>query len=145
MPRTHDSGPVTPKMLGDAGEHYVAAHLMFAGKPTVNMPDGWTAYDLAVETGSGLLRISVKTRSESPGWKSSRWFTFDDRRDCDWIALIFCNAESAIRAWMIPYGVALEHANKPNPGRKVPHVREVSWAKLIGPLAKYENNWTMDG
>ena len=53
------------------------------------MPDGWTGYDLAVDAGTGLTRVSVKTRSETLGWKSSSWFTFDDRRDCDWLVFIF--------------------------------------------------------
>jgi hypothetical protein len=59
----------TRKMLGDAGEHYALSRFTFSGKPAMKMPDGWRAYDLAVETGEGLARVSVKTRSESVGWK----------------------------------------------------------------------------
>jgi len=57
----------TTKMLGDAGEHYAVGRFTFAGKPATKMPDGWYGYDLAVETGTGLVRVSVKTRSESKG------------------------------------------------------------------------------
>lgn len=71
---------LTAKMLGDAGEHYVVSQIAFAGLPATKMPDGWEAYDLAVETGKGLIRVSVKTRSETQGWRTSRWFSFDERR-----------------------------------------------------------------
>ncbi len=75
-------GPVTgKKILGDAAEHYALSQFSFAGMPAVKMPDNWRAYDLAVETGPGLLRVSVKTRSESVGWKNSKWFSFDDRKE----------------------------------------------------------------
>ena len=56
------------KLLGDAGEHYALSQFSFAEKYAAKMPDNWEAYDLAVETG-GLVRVSVKTRSESEGWK----------------------------------------------------------------------------
>jgi hypothetical protein len=55
---------ITTKMLGDAGEHFALSQFTFAGKPAAKMPDGWFGYDLAVETGSGLARISVKTRED---------------------------------------------------------------------------------
>ena len=54
------------KLLGDAGEHYALIQFSFAGKYAAKMPDNWEGYDLAVETG-GLVRVSVKTRSESEG------------------------------------------------------------------------------
>jgi hypothetical protein len=73
----------TAKMLGDAGEHYAVSQFTFSGRPATKMPDGWKSYDLAVETGTGLVRVSVKTRSESQGWRTSKWFNFDDRRACD--------------------------------------------------------------
>lgn len=133
------------KLLGDAGEHYAVSRLTFAGKPATKMPDNWEGYDLAVETGTGLVRVSVKTRSESEGWKASRWFNFDDRRDCDWIIFIFKPKTGAIRAWVMPYSVAKQHANQPGTNRRNPWFRDLSWAKLNRPpLAAYEDNWSLD-
>ena len=80
---------ISTKLLGDAGEHYALSQFSFAGNYAAKMPDNWEGYDLAVETGAGLVRVSVKTRSESVGWKSSRWFNWDDRKDCDWFVFIF--------------------------------------------------------
>jgi hypothetical protein len=134
----------TPKMLGDAGEHYALSQFTFAGRPATKMPDGWEGYDLAVESGQGLVRVSVKTRSESEGWKASRWFNFDDRRECDWMVFIFLTKEGKLRSWVMPLSVAKAHANVPGPGRKQAHVRDLSWAKLLkDPLAAYENNWSL--
>jgi hypothetical protein len=132
------------KLLGDAGEHYALSQLSFAGKYASKMPDNWEAYDLAVETGHGLVRVSVKTRSESPGWKAGSWFMFDDRKDCDWIVFIFKPTKGPLRAWVIPYGMAKAQANKPTAKRKDPWNRDISWAKLNrAPLAAYENNWAL--
>jgi hypothetical protein len=134
----------TRKMLGDAGEHYALSRFTFAGKPAMKMPDGWRAYDLGVETGTGLARVSVKTRSESVGWKTSKWFSFDDRRECEWLVCIFQPKEGPIRAWIIPMTVALQHANKPGEKRKQPHIRDISWPKLTrAPLSQFEDNWAM--
>jgi hypothetical protein len=134
----------TNKMLGDAGEHYALSQFTFAGKPATKMPDGWEGYDLAVETGTGLVCVSVKTRSESQGWKTSKWFNFDDRRECDWMVFLFQSKEGTLRAWVIPFDVAKCNANVPGPRRKDAHFRDVSWAKLTkGALARYENNWTL--
>jgi hypothetical protein len=131
-------------MLGDAGEHYALSKFTFAGRPGSKMPDGWTAYDLAVETGIGLTRVSVKTRSESPGWKTSPWFMFDERRTCDWLVFIFLFKTGEITSWVVPFGVACSHANKPGAARKEPHMRDLSWSKLRKePLAQYENNWEL--
>jgi len=132
------------KLLGDAGEHYALSQFSFAGKYAAKMPDNWEAYDLAVETGHGLTRVSVKTRSESSGWKNSRWFNFDDRKECDWLALIFKAADGALRAWVVPYDLARSHANVPGVERKDPWFRDLSWSKLNRePLASYENNWSL--
>jgi len=109
------------------------------------MPDNWEAYDLAVETGTGLVRVSVKTRSESAGWKTSRWFNFDERKQCDWIVFIFKPIDGMVRSWIIPYQVALTYANMPGPNRKDAWLREVSWSKLTKqPLAAFENNWSLN-
>jgi len=132
------------KLLGDAGEHYALSQFSFAGKYAAKMPDNWEAYDLAVETGSGLVRASVKTRSESEGWKTSRWFNFDDRKDCDWIVLIFKPKAGVVRSWIIPYSVAEACANVPGPNRKAAWLREISWHKLNKlPLSMFENNWSL--
>ena len=47
------------KVLGDAGEHYALSQFAFTGLPGTKMPDNWEGYDLAVETGAGLARVSV--------------------------------------------------------------------------------------
>jgi len=135
---------VTPKMLGDAGEHYALSQFTFAGKPTGKMPEGWPGYDLAVETGSGLARVSVKTRSETSSWKAGSWFIFDERSECDWLVFIFKAKSGEVRSWIIPFRVAQEQGNKATSARKDPHNRDVSWAKLNRePLCKYENNWSL--
>lgn len=137
--RTH-----TTKLLGDAGEHFALSQFSFAGKYAAKMPDNWEGYDLAVETGEGLARVSVKTRSESDGWKSSRWFNFDDRKPCDWFVFLFKAREGALRAWVVPFETAIAHANSPGPKRKDAWQREISWVKLTkGPLVVYEDNWQL--
>lgn len=78
----------------------------------------WEAYELAVETGRGLVRVSVKTRSESAGWKTSRWFVFDDRKACDWVVLIFKPASGVLRSWVIPFPVA-RHSDREATGTRV--------------------------
>lgn len=135
---------VTPKMLGDAGEHYALSQFTFAGKPATKMPEGWSGYDLAVETGQGLARISVKTRSETESWKAGSWFIFDERLECDWLVFIFKTKAGPVRSWVMPFSTAREHGNRPTAKRKDPHNRDVSWAKLNRePLARFENNWEM--
>jgi hypothetical protein len=132
------------KLLGDAGEHYALSQFSFAGKYAAKMPDNWEAYDLAVETGTGLVRVSVKTRSESIGWAKSRWFNFDDRKDCDWIVLIFKPAQGLLHSWVIPYDLAKASGNTPGATRKDPWFRDLSWAKLNRePLAAYKDNWSL--
>lgn len=129
-------------VLGDAGEHYALSQFSFAGKYAAKMPDNWQGYDLAVETGSGLVRVSVKTRSESSGWKTSRWFNFDDRQHCDWMVFIFKDKDGRLRSWVLPYELAIQHANVPGKTRKERWFRDLSWRKLNSePLCAYENNW----
>ena len=109
------------------------------------MPDNWEGYDLAVESGNGLVRISVKTRSETKAWKKGNWFNFDDRKECDWIVFIFKKKDGDLRSWVIPYLVALKHANKPGRNRIDPWFRDIMWWKLVEePLSLYENNWIMN-
>ena len=134
----------TTKMLGDAGEHYALSQFSFANKPATKMPDNWEGYDLAVEAGKGLVRVSVKTRSETKGWSTNKWFTFDDRKVCDWIVLIFKSQKNDLRSWIIPFEIALKEANKPSEKRKSPWLREISWKKLNSKaLSIYESNWDL--
>ena len=133
------------KILGDAGEHYALSQFSFAGNYAVKMPDNWAAYDLAVETGNSLLRVSVKTRSETPGWPNSSWFIFDDRKECDWLVFIFKSKTDSLRSWVIPFNVALQNANNPGADRKNPWERDISWSKLNElPLSYFENNWVLN-
>lgn len=133
---------VTSKMLGDAGEHYALSQFTFAGRPASKMPDGWAGYDLAVESGQGLVRVSVKTRKETPAWKAGSWFIFDERLECDWLVFLFLPVSAKVRAWIVPFDIARAFGNEPTATRKDPHNRDVSFAKLNrAPLAKYESNW----
>ncbi len=144
MTQTGTSNKKPGKLLGDAGEHYALSQFSFAGKYAAKMPDNWEAYDLAVETGHGLTRVSVKTRSESAGWSKSRWFNFDDQKACDWLVLIFKAASGSLRSWVIPYDLAKAHANVPGPNRKDSWFRDLSWSKLNRePLLAYENHWSL--
>lgn len=137
-------GNVTSKMLGDAGEHYALSQLTFAGKPASKMPDGWAGYDLAVETGQGLVRVSVKTRKETPNWKAGSWFIFDERLECDWLVFIFLPNTGAARSWIVPFSLVRELGNNARATRKDPHNRDMSFAKLNRePLNRYENNWNL--
>ncbi|MFM9905210.1 MAG: hypothetical protein ACKVQJ_11645 [Pyrinomonadaceae bacterium] len=136
---------VTRKMLGDAGEHYALGQFTFAGRAGSKMPEGWTAYDLAIESGNGLVRVSVKTRSETESWKAGSWFVFDDRSICEWLVFIFKPKIGPVRSWVIPFDIACENANKPGALRKDPHNRDISWAKLNrAPLISYEDNWKLE-
>lgn len=135
---------VTRKMLGDAGEHYALSQFTLAGFPSSKMPDNWEGYDLAVESGKGLLRVSVKTRKNGPKWNKVNWFVFDDRKDCDWIVFLFVNLDKTIRAWVVPIELAKASANKPGPLRKDPWNRDISFKKLNGAiLVAYEDNWSL--
>jgi hypothetical protein len=135
---------VTSKMLGDAGEHYALSQFTFAGQPTTKMPDGWSGYDLAVHSNDSLLKVSVKTRSETASWKAGSWFNFDETIGCDWIVFVFKPLSGKVRSWIMPFSVAREFGNKPTATRKDPHNRDVSWSKLNRePLARYEENWSM--
>lgn len=135
---------VTTKMLGDAGEHYAVSQFTLAGHPATKMPDGWTAYDLAVETGEGLARVSVKTRRDSKGWRGANWFVYDERLTCEWLVFIFKPESGPLRSWIIPFEVARKYGNVPTPERKDPHNRDVSWSKLNrSPLDRYEDNWDL--
>lgn len=135
---------VKTKALGDAGEYFALSQFTFAGFPASKMPDCWPGYDLVVETGRGLIRVSVKTRRETANWKSAPWFLFDERTVSDWIVFLFLPVEGPIRSWVVPFELARELGNKPLPTRKDPHNRDVSFAKLNRePLTFYEGNWQL--
>jgi len=123
-------------VLGDAAEYYALSQFAFAGRPGTKMPDNWDGYDLAVETGTetgkgtGLKRVSVKLHTESDGWNVASWFLFDDRRECDWVVFIFKQKDGTLRSWIIPFAVAVANANLPDPKRKDPWMRAISFEKL---------------
>lgn len=125
MTDTSLSFEITRKMLGDAGEHYALSQFTFAGRPGSKMPDGWSAYDLVIESGNGLVRVSVKTRSETDSWKAGSWFVFGDRSICEWLVFVFKPKTGPVRSWVIPFEIACEHANKPGSLRKDPHNRHI--------------------
>ena len=138
------STATTSKLLGDAGEHYALSKLSFAGHATAKMPDGWKEYDLAVHTTSKLLKVSVKTRSETDRWKAGSWFTFDERSQCDWLIFVFKQKSGELRSWLIPFETARIQGNVPSATGKDPHMRDVSWSKLTKtPLARFEDNWEL--
>jgi hypothetical protein len=115
------------KLVGDAGEHYALSQLSFAGKYAAKMPDNWESYDLVVESREAApLKVSVKTRTQSDGWATSKWFNFDDRRQCDWIVLIFKPRQGAIRSWVVPFPIAKANASVSGPNRKDPWSRDLS-------------------
>jgi hypothetical protein len=132
------------KLLGDAGEHYALSQFSFASKFAAKMPDNWKDYDLAVESGEGLSRISVKTRSETKAWAANAWFDWDSRKSCDWFVFIFKPNLGPIRSWVMPASIAEKVAKKPGSRSKSPWYRELSWKKLnSGSLDWCEDNWSM--
>ena len=133
------------KLIGDAEEHCALGQFSVAEKYAAKMPDNSDAYDLAVETGHGLARVSLTTRSETEGWKAGSWFIFDDRKECDWYVFVFKTATGDIRSWVIPSDVCIANANTFTEKPEDPWVRGESWAKPNrDPLIKYEDNWTME-
>ncbi|HRZ83204.1 MAG TPA: hypothetical protein P5069_12150 [Candidatus Hydrogenedentes bacterium] len=135
---------VTTKMLGDAGEHYALSQFTLHGHPAAKMPDNWEGYDLAVESGSGLQRVSVKTRNKTANWEKAPWFSFDDSKECDWLVFIFIQEDVIICSWVVPFTQAKENASSPGPKRKDPQNRDLSLKKLNeSPLKDFKNNWKM--
>ena len=133
------------KLLGDAGEHYALNQFSFAGKYAAKMPDNWQGYDLAVETGSELVRVSVLTRSESADMRYSPLFHWNHRRCCDWIVFLFQPKQGSFRSWIIPAMLAEECAMKSREWMNMPLDRELPLTRLgKPPLAEYEDNWSME-
>ncbi|HNY85930.1 MAG TPA: group I intron-associated PD-(D/E)XK endonuclease [Candidatus Hydrogenedentes bacterium] len=135
---------VTTKMLGDAGEHYALSQFTLHGCPAAKMPGNWEGYDLAVESGGGLQRVSVKTRNKTAKWNKAPWFSFDDRKKCDWLVFILIQEDVSISSWVVPFKQAEENANKPGRNRKDRWNRDLSLKKLNeSPLKEFKNNWQM--
>jgi hypothetical protein len=133
------------KLLGDAGEHYALSQFSFAGKYAAKMPDNWQGYDLAVETGSELVRVSVKTRGESANMRYSPLFHWNHRRCCDWIVFLFKPKQDPFRSWVVPAMLADERATKSREWMDRPLDRELSLTRLgKPPLAEYADNWSME-
>ena len=133
------------KLLGDAGEHYALSQFSLAGKYAAKMPDNWQGYDLAVETGSELVKVSVKTRSESADMRYSPLFHWNHRRCCDWIVFLFQPKQGSFRSWIIPAMLAEEFATKSMEWMNMPLDRELPLTRLgKPPLAEYEDNWSME-
>jgi hypothetical protein len=130
----------TTKMLGDAGEHYAIAKFGFLGIPGAKMPDNWPGYDFVLEIETGLLRVSVKTRSETSKFSRSSWFSVDATSKIDWSVFIINFKSGDIRAWVIPHDKCLEHATP-----KDKSVRHISWRQLESPdLVQYRENWALN-
>lgn len=134
---------ITTKQLGDAGEYFALSQFSFAGKAATKMPDNWKAYDLVVADSDKLLRVSVKTRSETDKWGNNSFFTFNDQDECDLLVFIFKSKAGVLRSWIIPFDVAEKNAHNPRETCKSPHDRDVRWAKLQNQLSAYENNWSL--
>jgi hypothetical protein len=110
---------LTPKQFGDACEHYVIAMLGFAGVPATKMPDAWPGYDVIAQPGQGTpLRVNVKGRNISPGFRSYR-FRFDDE-EWDWLAAVLRYPETGkIRCWMLPRDLAFRASTREPQGTRV--------------------------
>lgn len=141
------TGTTNTKVFGDAAEHYALSQFSFAGRYAAKMPDNWKAYDLVVEEDVGRpARVSVKLRTESRGWPSSRWFLFDGdvSRDCDWLVLIFKPNSGPLESWVTPFSIALREAAKPGKDAK-PRQLDLKWSQLQrSPLVDYKNNWSLN-
>jgi hypothetical protein len=129
----------TTKMVGDAGEHYALSRFIFAGRPGMKAPDGWPYYDLAVASeDGGLIRISVKTRSETRSFSDSSTFSYDETSQVDWVVAVAKSADG-VRAWVVPYELIRDEV-KINPS----HEYRVSLSKLKRPpFDAFEDNWTL--
>lgn len=141
------AGTLGTKVSGDAAEHFALSQFSFAGKYAAKMPDNWKAYDLVVEEDGGRpARVSVKLRTESKGWASSKWFQFDgdDNKACDWLVLIFKPIVGPPESWVIPFGIAKREAAKPGENAK-PRQLDLKWGQLqVPPLSTYKNNWLLN-
>ena len=130
----------TTKMLGDAGEHYALSRFGFMGMPCAKMPENWPGYDLVLDTKNGLIKIGVKTRSQTPSFTKGSWFGVDASSTAEWSVFIIKFNTGRIRAWVVPQEKCMEHAT-PKHSTK----RHISWKQLEGAdLERYEENWGLD-
>jgi hypothetical protein len=133
------------KVLGDAGEHYTLSMLSFAGKCAAKMPDNWKGYDLAVEDDGGLVRVSVKTRSQTERWTPLSHYRFDMNDEVEWFVFILKQKVGAVRAWVVPRNVAIANAKPTKEEAKAPSLRRIPFKQLTElPLSEFEDNWTLD-
>jgi hypothetical protein len=132
------------KILGDSGEHYALSMFGFYGLPCSKLPDNWKYYDLIVQKDNRIIRVSVKTRSETASFSKNSWFVFDATGQYEWVVFIIKFAGVSIRAWVIPVEVAIKHASIPKNGSASPDARRLSWGKLEHPdLLQYSENWEL--
>jgi hypothetical protein len=133
------------KILGDAAEHYALSQFGFAGLPCSKLPDNWRYYDLIVQKNNSIIRVSVKSRSESESFSKNSWFIFDATGQYEWLVFIVKFADGQLRSWIIPVDEALKYAKAPGDDTKSPNARRLSWGKLEAPeLVKYVNNWMLE-
>jgi hypothetical protein len=131
---------INKKMLGDAGEHYAITKFAFSGIPGAKMPENWPEYDFVLEDGTRLLKVAVKTRSETFKFSRSSWFIVNANSKIDWSVFIINFRSGEIRSWIIPQDRCLEHATP-----KDKSIRHISWHQLELPeLAQYRENWKLN-
>ena len=132
------SNTISKKMLGDAGEHYAVSQFGFHGFRAFKMPDGWPSYDVAVDLNGQIVKVSVKTRSETSSFSSSSWFLVPDIKETEWNVFVFVSKNGEIRSWCVPLTVVRE-ASKTVKGKC-----RVSYGSLCKPpLSRCEGNWSL--
>ena len=132
------SHEILKKMLGDAGEHYAVSQFGFHGLRAHKMPDGWPGHDVAVDANGQVLKVSVKTRSETPSFGPGSWFLVPESKEVEWSVFVFVSKEGIIRSWCVPSSV-VQAAGRPYNGAS-----RVSYASLWKPpLSSYEGNWSL--
>jgi hypothetical protein len=137
---TKELSRATRKMLGDAGEHYALAKFGFLGIPCAKMPDNWPEYDFVLEVEGVLLKVAVKTRSETRSFSKSSWFGVDADAIIDWLVFIVAFNSGEIRSWVVPQDKCLEYATP-----KDKSTRHISWQQLENPeLLIYRENWSLN-
>ena len=133
------------KILGDAAEHYALSMFGFSGLPCSKLPDNWKYYDLIVQKDNKVLRVSVKSRSETPSFSKNSWFIFDSTGQYEFVVFIIKFKCNQLRSWIIPTPVALRFADK-NLGNEIQsNERRLTWRDLEKPeLVKYVDNWALN-
>lgn len=133
------------KLLGDAGEHYALSMLSFSGRYAAKMPDNWKKYDLVVEEDRVPVRVSVKTRSQTKGWTSLSHYRFDVNHEVEWFVFILKQKVGAVRAWVVPWKVAVANAKPTKEEAKALSLRRIPFKQLTEPpFAAFEDNWTLE-